>query len=201
MERWGKVLCAVFLSLLITRCKETKLRTEQYINWIEDADNGLRVTKSIGEVTLSLQYKPMEYILAKEQMQESMNGEEKEKRINELGNMQYYNLTYSLAGNSGDILKYNLGDASEYQERIYYFSFHMQEDIFMIEGNDTLPCELFHFERYYGLSPKLSFSLGFKNTGNKTDKQVIIDDNIYGSGPVKFIIALKDIQNIPLIID
>lgn len=193
---------AYFLIMILTAgCKEKKLTADEYIEWMENPENGLKITRIIGDIEFILQYKPIDYILAKEQMQKKMTKEEKEKRMMELGEMQYYHLTYSLKEGNADILKYNLTGDSEYQERVYYFSFGHQENIHLAEGRDTLPCELFHFERYYGLSPKMSFSLGFKKTSKADDKQLMILDEVYGSGPVKFTISSADIENIPAIIN
>jgi hypothetical protein len=82
----------------------------------------------------------------------------------------------------------------------------VQEDFFLLEGKDTLPCRISHFERAYGLQPKAKIVLAFdkrktylKKTDEKTDsdKTLIFYDKVFGAGIVKLRIEKDVLNSIP----
>lgn len=186
------------MSIVNFSCSKKELHSSDYIKFVEDESNGLRVSKNIGGVDYMVQYKPIEYILLKE----NNNNVDIKKRKEDLEGMQYYTLSYSLVKNNKDILKFNLTSQDEYYERVNYFSFGLQNDIYLVEGKDTLDCKLFNYVRSYGLSPKADFVLAFsKNTQAQiNDKLIVIEDKIFGGGIIKLKIAKEDIKNIPELI-
>src|SRR5690606_15120299 len=122
-----------------------------------------------------IQYKPYDYILN----QERLSANFRNQRLEELQGMHYFNLKlFPVDGQ--DLLKSRSSTNVEYQQAIYYYSFHFQDQVFMIEGNDTLRCELFHFVRDHGLSPELNFVLGFPDLHSENDHQLVIDDEFFG---------------------
>lgn len=182
------------MSTVSFSCSKKELHSNDYVKFVEDESNGLRVSKNIGEVNYMIQYKPIEYIL----LRENNNNGDIKKRKEDLGGMQYYTLTYSLVKNNKDILKFNLTSPDEYYERVNYFSFGLQNDIYLVDGKDTLDCKLFNYVRSYGLSPKADFVLAFdKSKQTKTtDKLMVIEDKIFGGGIIKIKISKEDIENI-----
>jgi hypothetical protein len=187
-------LYMLIVSAVLFSCSKKELPANDFIKFVEDKNNGLKVSKNIGEIDYTLQYKPIDYILLKEN-----NNSDIKERKESLDGMQYYTLTYSLVKNNKDILKDNLTSSEEYYERVNYFSFGLQKDIYLIDGNDTLDCKLFNYVRSYGLSPGADFVLAFnKNLQPQiTDKLMVIEDKIFGGGIIKIKIAKEDIENIP----
>jgi hypothetical protein len=190
-----KKIIFVFCFIILIACSKKKLGSTEYIKYIEDENNGLKTTKSIGRVNYSLQYKPADYIILKENRELTDLNED-------LKEMQYYTLQYSLIDNSKDILKFNLNASNEYYERVNYFSFGLQNDIYLVDGTDTLECKLFNYVRSYGLSPKADFVLAFDvvKKDKIENKQLVIDDKVYGGSMIKLFIDKKDINNIPELI-
>lgn len=76
-----------------------------------------------------------------------------------------------------DILK--LPSNFSFEESVMYFTSFFAENIKLIIDNDTLKCQMYHYERNYGVSPYQSIQLGFpyeKDWQNKKHKIVIIDE-------------------------
>ena len=98
-----------------------------------------------------------------------------------------------------DITTYRVNDPGEEQERLYYLSFQMKENIRLLQGQDTLAPVLYHFERSFDLSPHRTFVLAFEAPKSEPskDRTFILDSPILGTGPLKLKITAKDLTNIP----
>ena len=98
-----------------------------------------------------------------------------------------------------DITTYRVNDPGEEQQRLYYLSFQMKENIRLIQGQDTLAPVLYHFERSFDLSPHRTFVMAFEEPLSKSpeDRTFILDSPVLGTGPLKLKITAKDLDNIP----
>lgn len=193
----NKWMIPVMLVLFISSCVKKKLPASEYVNYIESEKNGLNVSKTIGDICYRVQYKPQDYILLKEN-----KSDQSIVKKQDLKDMQYYTLQYALKEKNEDILKAHLNNSNEYYARSNYFSFDLQQDIYLVEGKDTLPCRLFNYVNSYGLSPKADFVLAFDKTANtaKEDKTIVIEDKVYGGGVIKLKIEKENIKDIPELI-
>lgn len=181
----------------INTSEEEYLDSENLIAWVEDASNGLIVEKEINEYRFSTIYKPLDYIVAKDLNKNEITKEELATNKAEIEDLQYFTFRIGLKANEGDLLKHNLREANEYYARVEHFSFAMQNDIVLFQGQDTLKCVLYHFERTYGATPFLNFNLAFEKTLNNGDKTLIIDDQVLGIGRVKLTIPKEKIIKAP----
>lgn len=176
-----------------------KLSPRDYVAWVEDKNNGLKVEKEIDEFTYSLQYKPFEYVALMELKNDAVGSLELNKKIEEYDGLQYY--TFRISTDSRmELLKKNLNEANDYYGRIQYFSFDMQKDLKLIEGKDTLDCVLFHFERVYGLAPYATFVLGFPLTKGTSNKTLFYDEQIFGVGKIFLTVQSKNCKKLPSVI-
>jgi hypothetical protein len=187
----------IFISIglmALSSCGTVELSPSEYVKWVEDEANGLLQKRALADIDFQLQYKPLDYLLE----QENVSPELQAKRKEELRGMHYFNLTYlPKEKGKGDLLKQAVSSQSEYQQVLYYFSYQFNQQIFMLQGNDTLTCSLFHFVRDHGLSPTLRFVIGFENRGIEEDMQLVIHDEVFHNGPVKFNIKKQQLHSIP----
>lgn len=170
-----------------------------YVRWMKDEDNGFRNEKTIGDLTFSAQYKTPEYITCMELHGMPCMDSVLKKNRSGLSDMQYYDLKILLADGSGELLKYKLSSSGQYNERVNYFAFGMQQDISLVDGKDTLPCALYHFERAYDVMPSATIVLGFskKNGRDTNDKTLLVDDRTFNKGMLKFKFAAAELNNKP----
>ena len=107
---------------------------------------------------------------------------------------QYYSLLLKLKENK-DFLK-TVASGRSYDEILQYTAFYMQNDFKLIQGNQTLPCVLYHMDRTYGLSNEVKVQLVFeKGSDLKADRTILFDDQLSGNGIVGFTIKSIDIEN------
>jgi hypothetical protein len=112
--------------------------------------------------------------------------------------MEYFDLY--IRSDKGDFIKKQSSSEEDFYNRLYYYSFSFADDIKLIQGNDTLACNLFHFERDYDLGKEKRFLLGFESkekSDNKNDKILYIDSKALGLAIIKIQIKKGDLENIP----
>lgn len=190
------LICIAFYS-----CRE-KLTPLQYAVYMEDPENGLKVTRNVNGFDFILQYEPIDYKIVKAYRGKIISSSVlQEERMN-YDSLQYYVL--KIKGSSSDLLKQDVADEAAYYARLQYLSAAVQQDLYVIEGKDSLACVLSHFERDYSLSPYVTLVLGFeeKKCGdeNIADKVFVYDDHAFGNGIVKIQVKSDDIKNIPALI-
>lgn len=187
----------------------SKFLASDYLGWIENENNGMRVEKKIGDFTFSALYKPALYLAIKELKENSINKKNVEQKIEEYKGLQYFTFRIAAENQQQELLKVGITSPEDYYSRIEYFSFNMQKDFKLIDGKDTLPCVLFHFERVYGLAPNATFVLGFpltkeEQTDDKKiicpDKTIGFNDQVFGSGNIYMTIKSENLNRIPEII-
>ena len=172
-----------------------------YMAFVEEPRNGLRKTKEIEDMVYTLQYTPLEYVIAMEKLKDTLSSEEVTKRKDELKDMQYFTLKIEAKNNNLELLRYKLESDEEYQDRVHYFSFDMQKDIYLMDGKDSIPCALYHFERNFGVAPYAKFVLGFETSqGNVIeDKKFSLNDRVFNVGRINIKINKNSIKSIPKI--
>ena len=175
------------------------LKPLDYVTYVRREENGLRKVKVIDDITFTAQYKTLPYIVCMEQQSAVIKDSIFYKSIAELKGMRYFDLTIKVNNGAGEILKYDLASAKQYKDRIDYFAFKMQSDIVLVEGKDTLRCDLFHFERTYDVSPESVFVLGFSEQKPiiSSDLKLIFIDNTFNKGIVNFDFRKEDLNNAP----
>jgi hypothetical protein len=175
------------------------VRAAEYISWVRNPENGLLRKKTIDELSFSAQYKPCSYIACLESAKADISDTILRRKLSELEGMEYIDLKIELEGGQGELLKHDLHSAKQYDERITYFSFGMQKDIFLVAGADTIPCGLYHFERAYDVTPYSVFLLGFATRPGsmKTDRTLVFHDNTFHKGIIKLNFSASDLSNIP----
>lgn len=188
----------VIIGVLLVACTTNELVPMAYRSWIEDEANGLKVRKEISDFKFTFFYKPLEYIAVVESP--DMTREGLQQRVKELDGYQYYTLKIETQ-KYDELLKAGADSEREYYQHLEYFVSMMQDDLVLIDGNDTLPCVLYHFEQNYHLAPFNNILLAFEKKDQEAlqagDKTLLYDDFILGTGTVKMTIKGSAIDNVP----
>jgi hypothetical protein len=184
--------------LLLNNCRNMNAMPADYMRYVEDAGNGLRIEKKMGQVKFTAQYKPYEYILLKETKARPNTEEELQTNLKELSGYEY--ITFNIGAVSGKSSPIEKKDNnSEYFQRLSYCTSELQNDFLLIDGDDTLPCKMYQFERNYGMGPSNNILLGFQQKKPKEihDKTLLFFDRLFQSGLLKFNIRASDIKQVP----
>ncbi len=183
----------LLLAFSMMACSPSQLDKMEYVKYVEDEDNGLKVKKVIEDMTFEFQYKPIPYLL----LQTRSTMAEKE-----LQGFEYYTLT--VYQNSGtDILGFGDNEGELYNSKMAYLLNDMKNDIKLIVGTDTISCDDFHLERGMESSSKARFIFSFptkfsSNQESKNlDRQISLNDKLFGTGKLNVRISSESINNIP----
>ena len=171
---------------------------KEYMSWVENNKPFLSSEKTIEGLVFAALYKPTDYCILQE-MDSMTYNVFKETGKNYEG-MQYFVFTIGLKDGKGDLLKSGLQNENmEFDKLVEYMAFAMQNDITLIDGNTELPCELYHFERDFGLRPFCNFYIGFRKQlhSDSTSKTIVYKDKLFNSGIVKINIPAERIMAIP----
>lgn len=193
-----KICLSIFLILSLRLCTTGSLSPRDYRAFVTNPDNGLIKTKHIGDVDYIVTYKPHELIAVIENDAHIDSGLYA-GTMGEISGLQYYNFKLKINDKTKDILKANVASVNDYYGRVEYFTSLMQDDIWLIQGTDTLPCRIFHYERNYSAAPYSDFSLAFDGAGNNvnTDRTIVFNDHVFNNGLIKLTISGSDIKKIP----
>lgn len=198
MKAFKIIGTGIFLLLLFNSCKK-EMQASDFVRYVNNPENGLHKIKQVDDLIVDLQYKPLEYIVSHEFRTNNIEAQAFRQRAEKLQGLQYYNLKLSIDEKGLNPTTYNIQNDLELQNRLYYLSFGMKQDIRLIQGRDTLSPVLYHFERSYNLSKHRTFVLAFdeKDMEHELDKTFVLDSPDFGTGPVKIKIQKDDLQNTP----
>lgn len=187
------LLFTVLVSCVKTESKKELLQ-EDYINEIKN-NASLIQEKKIGSISYKLVYKPAEYVMLKEN--KNIKSEDFKNSLIQYKKMEYYTLEISIKDFNDEVMKYQTASESEYSEKLDYYNFKFQQDIFQVIGNDTTYCQAYYFERNYGLSPKIRFNFAFDASTRQDNRTICVDEKYLNSGTLKFVIDYNTIKALP----
>lgn len=179
--------------------EKLSLKPEEYINWVEDSENGFLLEKDINEFSYVALLKPMDYsALVEMAVLEKINPDKFKEVRKTYEGMDYFTFKISCSETKDELLRYKSSSSSEYFNRLEYFSFKAQNDFSLLSGTDTLACQLFHFERSFGMAPVLTFVIGFpKQESNRGSKTLIYEDRIFKNGTIKLLFPEETLNSEP----
>ena len=182
---------------LLVSCTKSTLLPSDLIRWVENEENGLVQRQEFEHYFFEAKYKPIDYVVAIEGRTDQLSEKKYGQLKSELEGLQYVDMNIGPLKQKGNALSAGLSSEEEYFERLDYFVTYAQQDIFMVQGQDTLYPKLYHFERNYGLAPKNTLLLGFEQVQQSGDRTVYIDDQILGVGRIKFLFEEEQINSTP----
>lgn len=187
----------------------TLLKPVEYATWIQDSSNGLFVDRNIDGIVYSVQYKPTAFVLLQDAGLHNLTKHIRDSLYTNYSGYQYITLKIKNPGSGKELLKSRVSSEQEYQNRIYYCSFNIPQDIILVSGSDTLACVTHHFERVYGIAPEATFLFAFDISQKEReaikknkpvsyeDKTVILRDRLFQNGIIKFAISKEALNSIP----
>jgi hypothetical protein len=168
-----------------------------YVSWMRNPENGIRKEKQIEEIIYSVQYKTPDYIACIEADNKDSISPAK---VTDDGTetIHYFDFKMTLENYEGEFLKHKLNSPAQYDSRVKYLAFGIEKDISLVEGGDTIPCTICHFERAYDVAPEATLLLGFVSKKKYLKKkEFIFHDKLFGKGIVKFTFTKDEMKSIP----
>jgi hypothetical protein len=192
------ILHIIILSGLISfsSCGKKNLSRDAYSNYVSDDSNGLLKKENFDGITVELLYQPLEYVYLKERKESEISKMDFDVWKKDKINYEFYILRLR-SEKANEISQHEAANFGEYSQYLDYFVSDFQNDIIKVVGPDTLPCELYHYERNFGISANNNFNLVFNKSASKEDKTIIINLGVYELGNIKFKFKKEDIDNLP----
>lgn len=177
----------------------TELSPLEYVTWMRDIEHGLYKEKTIDNLTYAVQYKTEDYVTCIE-ADDKTNIQFKKSENETSDFVHFFDFKIKIENHNGEILKYNLSSPLQYDNRVKYLSFGAEKDIYLVDGIDTIPCSIYHFERAYDVAPELTMILGFTSKQKfVSSKTLVFQDKLFDKGIIKFTIPANELASIPKI--
>lgn len=191
----------LFVWFAVSCGNKKTLTANEYGSWMKEESNGLTKTKSVSEYTFKVTFDPVEWLIAKEYKNELTPPVLDSVK-------EVYDRTVHITMNAGSadatqpLLRANLADETEYFTRLQYYTSTVQQDLYLVEGADTLPCVFYHFEQSFNLTPTNSMVMEFERRSNATfdDMWLIYEDHVLNIGILKFHFTKKALNSIPKLV-
>jgi hypothetical protein len=170
-----------------------QLDKNEYVKWVQSYENGLHVRKEWSQFVFDLQYQPSDFLaLTNSERTRETSSSSKSSPL------QYYLLTISCKDPQYDILTYDVANITEKQQRVYYYSYLFQQDIFLEEAGSRFPCVLFHFEQA-GMNSGRKFLLGFDApVEEEGESTLVVQSSQFGSLPIKITVTKQNIPKVKI---
>ncbi len=194
-----KYLLVALTILLMTSCSSvpSDMSAPELVKWTEDPENGLRKSKSFGELEYILQYRTPEYIIAREMGNHKIDDATYQKRLKELSNMDHYQLRLKIKNSGQDPLLYKAADQSEYYQRDSYYAFNFKNQVVQVlDHTDTVGCSMYHFIQTHGLAPYVDMLFSFKKQKDG-NREIVINDDAMNIRNMVFTIEKEKLSQLP----
>lgn len=191
-----KQLTIYILILLTGMSCSSELDANEFIDWVKDTENGLHRVKVLPPYDFDAQLKPIAYVAFQEKGGK-LSKAEFDKITEAEKDILYIDLQIGLKDSEMDLLQYKSEGLVDYKERLYYYSFRFEHDIYLEQNGKKIPCTMYHFERSFNLKGSRRFLLGFESADALHPITLVINSDILGVGTVK--IKFNNTQELPAI--
>lgn len=175
----------------------SELEGKEYLDYLRSESSGMHMTREMGNYRFEVQYKTVPYQVMNEQQSHDISEAQLAERAASLTPWYHFNVRIGTLEGLGLM---ESGEANEpvNNQFLYHFVGAAQQDFVLLQGTDTVPCELYHFERNYNLAKHNDIVLAFRKTSTThEDLTLIYNDQILGTGPLYFHISASDLSDLP----
>ncbi len=174
------------------------LSIEEYLNRVQNSDYAVVTERSTAGMKIIVTYVPAKAIAIMELMGEDIDERQHEQRANELESYHHLRVRFSPEQKGIDFLKFGSNDPQISHQRLQHLNSFFNTDLTLIDGKDTLPCVLHHFERTYKLTGYGDVSLLFEkqHKGTVSNLQLIYNDQLFQLGELRFNIDSEKIHQL-----
>lgn len=179
--------------------RKEQMTVSEFTDWFALKQNSLSKVRVISEMKYSLSYLPAEVMAYLELRNEDFDFERFKKVQTGYSEMTYFNLKLEVLDGRGELLKYKLDSPAQYEDRIKYFSFKIEKDIYLIQGNDTIWPGLCQFERIFEVAPHVNVMFAFDNRVFDRNREftIVYNDKVFEKGTIKYYYQNNQLINLP----
>jgi hypothetical protein len=181
--------------------KGEKLGLKEFLSWYRSADYRLNRFYKVAELEYSMNYVPAECMSFIELRREKYDYKRFCEAKVSYESMLYFNLKIEVKEGRNELLKYKLERPQDYEARIKYISFDMQNDIYAIQGKDTIYTGLYQFERIFDVAPYSNVMLAFDGKALNPNEEltIVYNDRLFNNGFIKFHYKKEQLTDLPIV--
>jgi hypothetical protein len=197
MIRYGLYISV--LTFLILGCKPEVRNKEELVEYLQNEDNGLLVSKTINDLKISAMYRPTDLIVEQE-ARPSTPDSVVEALYAKYGKYWYFILSIEKDGK--DALYGSAADMTGFSEVLQTLAFRMNDHLYASTSEkDTVYLADYHYSRMFGMSHSTDLLLAFDAQEVQDSKWVQLNLSEFGlsTGRVNLRFKTKDINDIPRI--
>jgi hypothetical protein len=190
------ITCLILLSLFA--CKPAFVSNEDLISFVDDPDNGLRKTVSIGGNTIIVTHKPTDLLV----YQETKNNLVDFREIQKLRKNYDQNLYFTLSLSRGNKEALHQVGPDQFSDLVRTLSFEMANYVTVTTSSaDTIPVSDFILNRTFGYGNRTNLLFVFSNEKSINQEWIQFNLNEFGmgTGNQRFRFAMDDLEEIPKI--
>lgn len=180
-------------SFLLPGCSDSPKNLSEYAAWFKQEENGFVKARYINNLSFKVQYKPVDLMM----VSEIKNSKERSTlNLDSLratyGESKYFILQIGPdqreERKSGDLIRNISADYAAYSDKVKYLSFYLKDQVTLICGKDTIPPDLYHYERSFELSPVQTFLFAFQSEEALKGKDMtfVYQDELFNAGKLNF---------------
>ncbi|MFN3402660.1 MAG: hypothetical protein ACK40G_01105 [Cytophagaceae bacterium] len=198
----------LFILILFSSCKSDFTSEKQMHAWINNPENGIIKSKTIGDLSYTIKYLPPEFLAFNE-----LKRSEKTSQAYIDSLILYYNgsLTFLLtievkdAPNGNSPLTMNINNYAEYKDRIEKLNFELDDFLTLVVNEKNFKPLVWTLENTYNIGNKSNLFIVFgdnvngENLLNNQNLELVFNDELFMTGINKFNFDTEKMKNIPSI--
>ncbi|MDR1680053.1 MAG: hypothetical protein LBR81_09820 [Prevotellaceae bacterium] len=195
-----KVITSVLLIALFASCRtigvlrQEALQPIDYVRWIENKDNGLKIDMEDSPYLYELQYQPVAYLAIRQTNNPQITPAALKQAIDNRGDYLYFSLKMQKQGERGILSDMDINSVNKNS----YLLSGIQNDMFVLSGGDSLQCVMSHFESANSLIPYDRCVLAFEKPKDEKDDLVFLfRTDVYRRAWLRIPIKRENINKIP----
>lgn len=184
----------LFFVFICNACRNVpyELTLNEYIEYINNPNNGLTITQEINDMRFTCSFQPPELINA---------------YINKRG-LQSVNVSSDLSFkikiellDNSDVIKKDVSQSGQYFYRLQYLNTNMSKDFKILSKNDSLSCKLLNYEYFEGITPYLIVNISMPQPNEKNNESIVLfyNDKLWDKGLMKFTFDQGILSTLPRI--
>jgi len=201
MREVSKIGLISLMFFVASACGKSEFTPDGYISYVNDKKNGYIQTEKIGDIEITAQYRTPEYMAIEDVGTDRLTTEALNKTLGDKKGAHYILLQIADANKKSDPLEQGISDKEHYFLRIGHLVSGIDKDVLLVDGKDTLPCSIHHFERSYHLTHyhTVLFVFERKTEEASDDLKLIYNDHLLGLNKINFVFD-KQVAKAPKII-
>ena len=203
-----KFLFIFLVGIAFTHCKKMSISSSiEYNNWLNNIDNGCKVSKEVNGMIIEVKFLPSNYLALKEaESLGNLNSYDSLLKSYKDSNTFLFTFKPKEGHKGDDVMFKNVADYKDYIERSLELNFDLESKITLKTKNDSYSPVLSSLENTYGLTKGRRVYIVFteKTPQKELQKSPVFDliytDDIYDLGILHFTFDNKKIkENLPQI--